>query len=210
MSELTSFLADNYYLAAIFAPLAAIAVLLVERRIIKIYLLAFQYLNVSWLTVMTLPIESALAKLVAGLIASLVLIVGAERSNQGRPDQRSSVGLPRGRVFRVAAVALVVIGTIGVSFESWIPVEAVLHLPQRSATLLMVLAVLGISLYTDPMQVGISLLTLLSGFEIIYSAIEPALAVIALLALVHLGIALVVSYFEIVQSEVEDEVTSEA
>jgi len=34
----------------------------------------------------------------------------------------------------------------------------------------------------------------MAGFEVIYSAIEPSLAVMALLAAVHLGIAFVVSY----------------
>jgi hypothetical protein len=136
----------------------------------------------------------------AGLIAALVLLIGAARSTAGNHEQLSSIGLPRSRLFRVTAVALVVIGTIGVSFGSWMPVETLSSFTEHAASLLIVLGILGISLYMDPMQVGISLLTLLSGFEIIYSAIEPSLAVIGLLALVHLGIALVVSYFEIIQA----------
>jgi hypothetical protein len=60
------------------------------------------------------------------------------------------------------------------------------------------LGLLQIGITEEPLRVGAGLLTLLSGFEIAYSSIEPSLAVVALLAAVHLGIALVVSYLLLV------------
>jgi hypothetical protein len=41
-------------------------------------------------------------------------------------------------------------------------------------------------------------LTVLSGFEIAYASVEPSLAVLALLAMVHIGISLIVSYLVLV------------
>jgi hypothetical protein len=210
MNDFVTFLINIYFLPAVAAPLAAVAVLLVDDRSLKLYFLAFQYVMVAWLTLLSLPFESALAKLVTGLIATFVLFVGAVRYKQEAQIQTPGPVFPRGRIFRITAVALVAIGTIGISFETWMPVEATSQLLQRSAMLLLVLGLLGISLFMSPLQVGISLVTLLSGFEIIYSAIEPSLAVIALLALVHLGIALVISYFEIIQVNPDREVLTDS
>jgi hypothetical protein len=53
---------------------------------------------------------------------------------------------------------------------------------------------LQLGLTSDEFRIGLGLLTLLTGFSMLYLAIEPSLAVVALVALVHLGIALTVSY----------------
>ncbi|MGD8632952.1 MAG: hypothetical protein PVF85_05230 [Anaerolineales bacterium] len=205
MSQLTQFLGSYRFLPAIAAPCAAIAILLIERRSLKIYLLAFQYAMVSWLVVMTLSLESALAKLVAGLIAVFILYMGAVWAAGDLEYKSHEEGFPRGRVFRVTAILLVVIGTIGLSSGTWLPVDSLSPGIRRAAMLLVFLGILGVGLYVDTLQIGISLITVVSGFEIIYSALEPSLAVIALLALVHLGIALVIGYFEIVSIEAEQE-----
>lgn len=201
MNQLTLILSSYRFLPAIAAPCAAIAILLIERRSYKVYLLAFQYVMVSWLVVMPLSLGSASAKLVAGLIAVFVLYMGAVRSVGDIQPTSEEIGFPRGRVFRLIAVLLVVVGTIGISFDAWIPIDALPQWIQQAAMLLVFLGILGVGLNIDALQIGISLLTVVSGFEIIYSALEPSLAVIALLALVHLGIALVISYFEIIKKE---------
>ena len=53
-----------------------------------------------------------------------------------------------------------------------------------------------------PFRVGIGLFSMLSGFEIAYAKIEPSLAVIALLAAIHIGIALVVGYLSYLDTRV--------
>ena len=205
MSDFTYLLLDYRLIAVIAAPLVAIVILLVERQMLKVYLLGIQYLMVAWLALAALPPGSALAKLVAGWIAVFILNFGAVRAGSRSTTESSAVGFPRGRVFRIAAVLLVVIGTIGVSFDRWIPIESIRSETQQAAMLVGAMGLLGIGLYSSPLYVGISLITVVSGFEIIYSAVEPSLAVIALLALVHLGIALVISYFEIIWAENQSE-----
>ena len=49
------------------------------------------------------------------------------------------------------------------------------------------------------MNAGLGLLTLLTGFELIYAAVEPSLAVVALLAGVDFAVALAVSYLAFVR-----------
>ncbi len=209
MSQFTAFLVSYKFIPAVMAPLAAIVILLVEQRTLKIYALGFQYTMVAWLVAAPLPLQSAAAKLITGLISAFIFYWGAVR---GAPDERlngSSVSLPRGRVFRITAVLLVVIGTLGVSFEDLMPIETLGPFIQQAAMLLLVLGILGVGLFINPLQVGISLVTIISGFEIIYSVIEPSLAIVALLALVHLGIALTISYFVMIQSEKDGEVLAE-
>lgn len=204
MSQIAEVLIAYRYIAAVAAPLAAIFILLVERRVVKIYALSIQYAMAAWLMTASLPLESAAAKLVAGLISSMIFYWGAARSSREQALEGASAGFPRGRVFRVIAVLLVVTGVLGVSFDTWIPVEALDPFVQQAAMLLLVLGILGIGLFINPLQVGISLVTIISGFEIVYSAVEPSLAIVALLALVHLGIALVISYFEIFPPAVDE------
>ena len=63
---------------------------------------------------------------------------------------------------------------------------------------LICLSFLHLGLCEEPLRVGVGLLTFLSGFEITYSILEPSLAVVGLLACVHVGIALVCGYLMLV------------
>jgi hypothetical protein len=47
-------------------------------------------------------------------------------------------------------------------------------------------------------------MTLLSGFEIVYGLIEPSLAVLALIASIHIGLALVASYLGLISGTPEE------
>jgi hypothetical protein len=42
-------------------------------------------------------------------------------------------------------------------------------------------------------EIGIGNLSILSGFEIVYSSMEPSLAILAMLAAIHIGISWAVS-----------------
>ncbi len=62
------------------------------------------------------------------------------------------------------------------------------------STILMGLGLLQVSFSDSTLRVGTGLMTLVSGFEIVYGSIEPSLAVLSLLGSLHLGFALVLSY----------------
>jgi hypothetical protein len=60
------------------------------------------------------------------------------------------------------------------------------------------LGLLSLGLSEEPLRAGLSLLTLLSGFELLYVAVESSLAIVALLAVVDFAVALAVSYLALV------------
>jgi hypothetical protein len=55
------------------------------------------------------------------------------------------------------------------------------------------------------MQVGIGLLTFLSGFDLFYVALEPSLAVAGLMGAVNLLVALAVAYLRVAEVTVAGE-----
>ncbi len=96
--------------------------------------------------------------------------------------------------FRVAAVAL---ATVAAGSLAGRPVALLAGLPvglKMAGFLLCGLSLFGLGLSEEPLRAGLSLLTLLSGFELLYVVVEPSLAIVALLAVVDFGVALVVSY----------------
>ena len=68
------------------------------------------------------------------------------------------------------------------------------------------LGLLLIGLSEDPIQVGLGLLTFLSGFDLFYAALEPSLAVAGLLGAVSFLIALATAYLRAAQITTGDEV----
>jgi hypothetical protein len=61
------------------------------------------------------------------------------------------------------------------------------------------LGLLLIGLSEEPMQAGIGVLTFLSGFDLFYVALEPSLAVAALIGALNFVIALVTAYLRTAQ-----------
>jgi hypothetical protein len=185
--------------SALLALTSGLLVVINERRIQTI-LLAFQYLGVAWLSGLVLPVPVAAVKFVAGILACLILAV----SYIGYADPAGSEfeprgALPSGRIFRLVAVALVITAAWGLGRSNWMELPNLRSEAIQGGTFLLALGVLQLGLFIDPSGVGFGLLTLLSGFEIVYSALEPSLAVVALLAMIHLGIAIVVGYLLMLQ-----------
>jgi hypothetical protein len=56
------------------------------------------------------------------------------------------------------------------------------------------MGILHLGITAQPMRVTIGLLTVFSGFEIVYAALEGSILVAALLATIDLGVALVGAY----------------
>lgn len=155
--------------------------------------LGFQYLGVAWLSALALPLPVAAAKFVAGILSCLILVVSfLSLPGEGRSYEGGA--LPSGRIFRLAAAALVISAAWGLGSSNWMGLPDLRAEAVRGGTFLLALGMLQLGLLLEPAGVGLGLLTLLSGFEIVYSALEPSLAVIALLAMVHLGIAIVIGY----------------
>lgn len=167
------------------------ALIVVERPGLQIAILAAQYASVAWLSSLALPPQVAAVKVVAGMITCgvLALTVAGSRS----PDESGS-----GRAFRVIAGILILGAAIGIGRANWMRIPDIRPEAIMAAAILMSMGLLQLGLFRTPLRVCIGVITLLSGFEIAYAVIEPALAILALLASVHIGLAMVVSYLALV------------
>jgi len=116
--------------------------------------------------------------------------------------------LPRGQWFRVALTCVVALVSAGATprIEAVIPG---LGLPVIAGSLLLIgagLAHLGMT--SDTLNAILGLLTLLTGFEILYAAIESSILVTGLLAVTNLGLGIAGSYLLLAGTlpvEMEDE-----
>lgn len=165
--------------------------------------LAIQYLLAAVLAGQVITGPLAAVRLLTGWLAVSILALTAWRlrlpagaAGVWRPAQ---LVFPTGFLFRllatlaVASVAL----TLGGRLEFLLP-----GLDPAVNTAVITLAGLGLlnlGLTEEPVNAGCGLLTALTGFELAYAAIEPSLAVAALLAAVHFSIAMAVSYLAVMR-----------
>ncbi len=169
--------------------------------------LAVQYVAAFWLVTRHLPFVMGSAKLITGWM--VVAALGMTRL--GLPsagDEKESAFLPRGRWFRVVLIFVVVFVTAGATprIESAIPG---LSWQVIAGSLLLIGAgVAHLGMTSDTLNVIFGLLTVLTGFEILYAAIESSILVTGLLAVTNLGLGIAGSYLLIAGTapvEMEDE-----
>jgi hypothetical protein len=176
---------------------AGLLVLLDDRRLL-VLVLAVQYAFVGLLISLTLNMQIAGSKWLAGMAACAILFFYL-RSTDGKVGFKEVGTIPFNRFFRIIAVLLVALVAIGLGAVNLVNLEGIAQEVGLGTALLVCLSFLHLGLCEEPMRVGIGLLTFLSGFEITYSLIEPSLAVVGLLACVHIGIALVMGYLMMIQ-----------
>lgn len=180
--------------AAVILTLAASAAILVSRdwRIL-LGALAVQYLAAFWLVTRHLPLAMGSVKLIAGWMA--VAVLGMTRINLTPTESRDRDEFyPRGSAFRLLLMGIVILVSAGATPR----IEAVIPgmgLPVIAAGLLLIgagVAQLGVT--NDLLRVTVGLLSVLSGFEILYAAVESAILVTGLLAAVTLGLGVIGAY----------------
>jgi len=165
-------------------------------------LLATQYLGMFILTLQHWPLGMASVKLVAGWMSAAIL--GMTRSSFPSQEIDEQGIWPRGRLFRLfaAGIVLLVVSVVSPTVDT-IMADAGYAVTGGSLILIgMGLLHLGITSYI--LRVVIGLMTVLSGFEILYSAVEGSILVAALLATINLGLAMVGAYLLIAQYNAEE------
>ena len=159
---------------------------------LELGLLGLQYVGVFWLTNQYWPISMAAIKLVTGWMA--IAILGITRLNVKDVDGKSEQFWPQGRLFRIFAAGIVTMIVITASprMEAIIPG---IGLPIIYSSLTLIgLGMLHLGMTAQPFRVILGLLTVLSGFEALYAALESSILVAAMLSTVNLGMALVGAY----------------
>jgi hypothetical protein len=185
----------------------ATTILISQDWRISLAALALQYLAAFWLVTRHLPLAMGSVKLIAGWM--VVATLGMTRLSLSTLDnQMEDTFWFRGRWFRIILMGIVGLIAAGSSLQ----IEAVipgLGLPVIAGSMILIGAgVVHLGVTSDLLRVTLGLLTLLAGFEILYAALESAILVTGLLAVVNLGLGILGSYLLIAGSfplESEDE-----
>ncbi len=193
-----AWLNNTLFLPVIILFITGSALVLMKPQPRSMIILAVQYIAVSWLASTSLPAAGVTAKLVTGLLVCVILYLGIRQIGddplQG-DDQLLSANLP----FSIIALLLVTVASVSVARSTLFAQFDIRMEASVGALFLIASSLLNLGLGTNQLRIGIGLLTLVSGAELIYGFIEPALALIALLTMVHLGIVLVISYIISIQ-----------
>jgi hypothetical protein len=169
--------------------------------------LAVQYIAAFWLVTRHMPFVMGSAKLITGWM--VVAALGMTRlSLPTSEDDKDETFWPRGQWFRLILMCIVALVTISSTprIEALIPG---LGLPVIAGSLLLIGAgVLHLGVTSNLLRVTLGLLTVLTGFEILYAAVESSILVAGLLSVTSLGLGIVGSYLLIAgsfPSDVEEE-----
>ena len=170
--------------------------------------LTVQYLAAFWLITRHLPFVMGSVKLITGWM--VVAALGMTRLGLSTDEEeKEAASLPHGQWFRLALVCIVALVTAGVTprIEAAIPG---LGLPVIAGSMLLIgIGVIQLGMTSDTLNVILGLLTMLTGFEVLYAAIESSILVIGLLAVTNLGLGIAGSYLLIAGTtaiETEDEI----
>jgi len=191
------------WIAVLVILVTSVGVLLARDWRLSIILLAVQYLAMFVLVLQHWPLGMASVKVVAGWMASAIL--GMTRSGLSSQDADEESIWPRGRLFRLFAA-----GIVGLIVAAATPgVDAIMAdagFAVTSGSLLLIgMGLFHLGITAHILRVTIGLMTVLAGFEILYSAVESSALVAALLAIITLGLALVGSYLMIAANPQETE-----
>jgi hypothetical protein len=164
--------------------------------------LAAQSLGASLLALTIVALPIALVEIATGWLVAGILALTLRREGMGTIE--SSV-IPPGIVFRGLLALMVSIAAVALLPD----VGGVLNNPPTLVSLgainLIAFGLLGMGLNDQPLRAGVALVTTLQGFALAYLWSERSLLVIALLAAVHLTVALSVIYLHAVTRKSAEE-----
>ena len=191
------------WFAVILLAITSVGLLLARDWRWLIIFLSTQYFGMLILTLQHWPLGMASVKVVAGWMSAAIL--GMTRSGLPREDrtERSNV-LPRGRLFRLFAAAMVLLIVSSVTPRVDVIMADAGFAVTSGSLLLVGMGLLHLGVSNHILRVTLGLMTALSGFEILYATVEVSILVAGLLAIINLGLAFVGSYL-LIASNVEEE-----
>ncbi len=178
--------------AVVLVSLTSFGLLISREWRFNVITLAVQYIGVLILVSASWDVELAVIKMVAGWMAGAVLGVAIANTPAAQP--RESAGSAAERIFRLLStglVALVLLSVVPTSADWFVAIEPA---SRWGGFILVGMGLLHLGLTNNPFRVTLGLLTVLSGFEILYAAVETSTLVAGLLAGINIGLALVCAY----------------
>ncbi|HEX2992238.1 MAG TPA: hypothetical protein VHO49_16245 [Anaerolineales bacterium] len=177
------------WIAVVILLVTSAGLLIVRDWRWSMVLLAVQFLGMFVLTLQHWPLGMSSVKLVAGWMSAAIL--GMTRSGFPSESLEEQGIWPRGRLFRLFAAGIVLL-IVAATSPAVDTIMADAGYAVTSGSLLLIgMGLLHLGITSHILRVVIGLLTVLAGFEILYSAVEGSILVAALLAAINLGLALV-------------------
>lgn len=171
--------------------ITSLSLLLSHDLRLSIASLGLQYFGVFLLVAVSWPVNFAVIKLVAGWMSASILGVTRGMPKDFKTHERI---WPTEWVFRTMSAALVVLAVFSLAPQTGDLVPNI-NLYQVSGGLLLIgMGLLHHALTQHALQAMLGLMTILSGFEILYAVVESSTLVAGLLAIINLGIAFVGAY----------------
>jgi len=179
---------------------SSLCILMLQNFRLALAALAAQYLLIFLLITSVLPSSLALVKLLVGWMITALLVSEIRLIEKDWENRIALSGnLLRGGVL----ILLWIVVYLGLPLiQLWIPVNQTVLL---GGMILLSGGLIQIGLSSQVLRVSLGLLTLFSGFEIIYAALEPSVLVSGLLVLVNIGIGLT-GLFLVIRGKEENEV----
>ena len=165
--------------------------LLVRDWRISIGLLAIQYLAMFIVILGIWPFSVALIKLMVGWMVAAVLSTSGTVQEAFREEPL----LPTGRLFHITLAGLILILVLSIAPQLNVLIPEVNIWIMRCGLLSIGLGLAHLGISTRPYRIILGILTILTGFEIIYAAVEVSFLVIGLLAGINLALALAGVFF---------------
>lgn len=150
------------------------------------YLAAFVLVTLSW------PIGMAVAKLITGWMATATIAITCMRQkNEESPPEPAASLIFRG-LAGLLIVLLIFILAPAVQEDVFPQIELMII---QGGLMLLGMSLMQLGTNSEPYLVIISLLSFMSGFEVIHAALELSTLLTGLFVVVNLGLALVGVYF---------------
>ena len=184
---------ETYSLPVVFLIFITASFLLIswDWRL-SIISISLQYIGVFFLVAVSWPIEIAVVKLISGWMAGAVL--GLAMANVPREEWKELPIIASNFVFRILAAILAGLFALTTGASVVNLFSEVSTFQAVGGIILLALGLLHLGLTNKPFRVILGLLTVLSGFEILYAAVESSILIAGLLATVTLGLAAVGAY----------------
>ncbi len=164
----------------------------------NIVALSLQYVAVFWLVLTVWPTGLAAVKLVTGWMAGAIIASSIPEERFAEKSQMfSSTEEIRFR-FVIWVIVGVIVWALLPNIANWLPVSASMIF---GGGLLISIGILQLSMTNQAYRIIFGLLTLFSGFEVMYASLEKSVLVAGLLAVVTMGLAFIGSYIMNLQVE---------
>jgi hypothetical protein len=188
-------------LAFVLIVIAAMVILIFKDWRVNSVALGVQYLAAFALVMLSWPIGLAVVKLIAGWMATAAIATTCMRQKKVESTPEPAASL----FFRGLAGLLIVLVVfiVAPSLQANVLPQVELMILQ-AGLLLMGMSLMQLGMNSEPYLVVISLLSFLSGFEVIHAALELSTLLTGLFVLVNLGLALVGVYLVTLAGEVDN------